>query len=191
MPATDQIDYQTALDLLHPACGDGFAVARTLGCMAGRYPAMFVGGPHRREVVELRSIQMEMTMQMSDGVRRVVDSGSSRVFGRVAKQLIIRSLAGIGLALGSVVAALAQAGEEIAPARPSIGADVPVTYFGPPPSSVQRELVGPFQTLKAGKVDLEKGTITLPLYDGALRNGQVLWYMSRTLMTKGTRVRWD
>jgi len=32
---------------------------------------------------------------------------------------------------------------------PSIGADVPVTYFGPQPSSVQRELVGEYQTLKS------------------------------------------
>jgi hypothetical protein len=127
---------------------------------------------------------MEMTMQTSDGVRRAVDSGSSRLFGRVARQLTILSLAGIG-GLGSVDAALAQADQEIAPAPPSIGADVPVTYFGPPPSSVQRELVGPFQTLKAGKVDLEKGTITLPLYDGVMRDGQVLWYIVTDTDDKG------
>jgi hypothetical protein len=57
--------------------------------------------------------------------------------------------------------------DDFQPAPPSIGADVPVTYFGPQPSSVQRELVGEYQTLKAGKIDLDKATITLPLYEGS------------------------
>src|SRR5438270_11867551 len=55
---------------------------------------------------------------------------------------------------------------DVAPAPPSIGAAVPLTYFGPSPSTVQPELIGPYQLLKAGKVDLNAGTITLPLYEG-------------------------
>jgi hypothetical protein len=55
---------------------------------------------------------------------------------------------------------------EIEPAPASIGADVPVTYFGPPPSSVNPNLVGPLQLLSAGSIDFEAGTITLPLYKG-------------------------
>jgi hypothetical protein len=43
---------------------------------------------------------------------------------------------------------------DVAPAPPSIGAGVPLTYFGPALSMVQRELVGPYQLLKAGQVDL-------------------------------------
>ncbi len=35
--------------------------------------------------------------------------------------------------------------DNIAPAPPSIGADIPLTYFGPAPSTVQKELVGPQQ----------------------------------------------
>ena len=66
---------------------------------------------------------------------------------------------------------------EIRPAPPSIGADVPVTYFGPQPALVQRELVGEYQLLKSGKVDLEKATITLPLYDGRMRDGRAVWYV--------------
>jgi hypothetical protein len=67
--------------------------------------------------------------------------------------------------------------DEIQPAPAAIGADVPATYFGPQPSSVQRELVGEYQTLKAGKIDVEKGTITLPLYEGAMKSGQTVWYI--------------
>jgi hypothetical protein len=58
---------------------------------------------------------------------------------------------------------------DVAPAPPSIGAAVPLTYFGPAPSMVQRELVGPYQLLKAGQVDLNAGTITLPLYEGHVK----------------------
>jgi hypothetical protein len=66
--------------------------------------------------------------------------------------------------------------DDVAPAPPSIGADVPLTYFGPPPSSVEPELVGPLQLLKAGQVDLEAGTITLPLYRGQV-GGERLWFI--------------
>ncbi len=66
---------------------------------------------------------------------------------------------------------------EIQPAPPSIGADVPVTYFGPPPSSVQKELVGPYQLLKAGVIDQNAGTITLPLYKGKMASGEAVWYI--------------
>jgi hypothetical protein len=33
--------------------------------------------------------------------------------------------------------------KDIAPAPPSIGADIPLIYFGPAPSAVQKELVDP------------------------------------------------
>ena len=75
--------------------------------------------------------------------------------------------------------------EEIQPAPAAIGADVPATYFGPQPSSVQRELVGEYQTLKSGKIDVEKGTITLPLYEGALKSGQTVWYIVTDTDDKG------
>jgi hypothetical protein len=72
--------------------------------------------------------------------------------------------------------ALAQ-DDDVAPAPPSIGADIPLTYFGPAPSSVQKELIGPFQLLKAGTVDTSAGTITLPLYKGQLASGESVWYV--------------
>ena len=74
-------------------------------------------------------------------------------------------------------AVLAADTDDIQPAPPSIGADVPVTYFGPQPSAVKREFVGEYQNLKSGTVDKDKGTITLPLYEGAMKSGETVWYI--------------
>ena len=88
----------------------------------------------------------------------------------------------VGLSFALVAAgsmcALAQEIEDVTPSPPSIGADVPVTYFGPPPSSVEPELVGPVQLLRSGEIDLEAGTITLPLYQGKMfETGENVWYV--------------
>ena len=47
-----------------------------------------------------------------------------------------------------------QEDDDVRPSPPSIGADIPVTYFGPPPSTVEPELVGPVQLLTSGVVCL-------------------------------------
>ncbi len=79
--------------------------------------------------------------------------------------------------------------EEVAPAPPSIGADIPLTYFGPAPSDIQRELIGPYQLLKSGTVDKEAGTITLPLYQGKVKleggNEQNVWHILTDTTDKG------
>jgi hypothetical protein len=107
----------------------------------------------------------------------------------LATLLARTSAGGARVALASVLLAAAPSvaddDQDFAPAPPSIGADVPVTYFGPPPSSVKRELVGPYQELKAGKVDLDKGTITSPLYEGALKGGEPVWYIVTDTDDKG------
>lgn len=74
---------------------------------------------------------------------------------------------------------LAQEGDvEGQPSPASIGTDIPITYFGPPPSTVQPELVGPLQLLRSGDLDTEAGTITIPLYEGALlETGEPVWYI--------------
>ena len=74
---------------------------------------------------------------------------------------------------------------DVAPAPPSIGADIPLTYFGPAPSQVQKELIGPHQLLKAGEVDLEAGTIALPLYEGQMESGETVWYILTDTTDKG------
>ena len=75
------------------------------------------------------------------------------------------NLVRLGLVAGlSLVAIPLFASPEIAPAPASTGADVPVAYFGPAPSSVEPELIGPHQLLTAGQLDLTAGTVKLPLY---------------------------
>jgi hypothetical protein len=81
----------------------------------------------------------------------------------------------IGLGLARPGAARAQDGE-IVPAPPSIGADVPVTYFGPTPSQVDKKLVGPVQLLRSGQIDFNERTITLPLYKGRV-GAQTVWFV--------------
>jgi hypothetical protein len=97
------------------------------------------------------------------------------------KEQIWRTVAGLGiLAVISTQSLQAQdmTDDDVRPAPPSIGADIPVTYFGPPPSSVEPELIGPLQLLTAGTLDEDEGTITLPLYRGELKEtGEAVWYI--------------
>lgn len=87
-----------------------------------------------------------------------------------------------GAATGDITSGLTAinheiATEEIQPSPASIGADVPATYFGNAPSTVQKELIGPYQLLKSGVVDQDAGTITLPLYKGQMADGRLVWYI--------------
>jgi hypothetical protein len=43
--------------------------------------------------------------------------------------------------------------------------------FAPAPSTDEPGLIGPLQLLRSGPVDLDEGTITLPLYEGRLAGG--------------------
>ena len=85
----------------------------------------------------------------------------------------------IGLFLLAALSAIfaASANAQIAPPPPSVGAQVPTTYFGPMPVDVQRELIGPYKLLKAGEVDLKAETVKLPLYQGKMRDGRKVWYI--------------
>jgi hypothetical protein len=76
--------------------------------------------------------------------------------------------------------------DDVAPAPPSIGADIPLTYFSPAPSTVQKELVGPLQLLRAGSIDMNESTVTLPLYQGHNRgSGETVWYILTDTTDKG------
>jgi hypothetical protein len=69
-------------------------------------------------------------------------------------------------------------GCDLFPAPASVGASVPLTYFGPSPSTTNPSLVGPVQLLKSGTVDAAHGTITLPLYKGTLKGTKKnIWYI--------------
>jgi hypothetical protein len=64
------------------------------------------------------------------------------------------------------------------PAPPSVGATVPLSYFGPSPSTTNPSLVGPVQLLNTGKLDTANGTITIPLYKGTLKGTRKnVWYI--------------
>jgi hypothetical protein len=80
------------------------------------------------------------------------------------------------LTLALAISALATEAQ-VAPPPPSVGARVPVTYFGPAPADVQKELIGPYKLLKAGEVDLKAETVKLPLYEGKMRDGRKVWYI--------------
>jgi hypothetical protein len=68
-------------------------------------------------------------------------------------------------------------GCNLLPAPPSVGATVNLSYFGPSPSTVNRSLVGPVQLLNTGPIDVAKGTITIPLYLGHMKNKKNVWYI--------------
>lgn len=106
----------------------------------------------------------------------------SHVFSRRPGVGLRLAIAAFGIAAGLAQAQTAPPtdgpGCAVNPSSPSIGADVPETYFGPEPSSVQKELIGRLQLLTAGKLDERAGTITLPLYRGTVRSGnRTVWYI--------------
>jgi hypothetical protein len=109
---------------------------------------------------------------------RTVRFGAKAILGLLVTALVA------ALAYWAVTPAFGQGpdggpdlGDDVKPSPPSIGADIPLSYFGAPPSVVQKELIGPFQLLKSGVVDEDKGTITLPLYRGQLQNGRSVWFI--------------
>ncbi|MGU9961392.1 MAG: hypothetical protein ACNYPF_00035 [Candidatus Puniceispirillales bacterium WSBS_2018_MAG_OTU23] len=96
--------------------------------------------------------------------------------GGISRTLIVGGVLAIAAMAAPVFAD--GASDDVAPAPPSIGADVPLTYFGPAPSDVQKELIGPHQLLKSGKLDDDFNTITLPLYKGRMEgSNKTVWYI--------------
>jgi hypothetical protein len=77
-------------------------------------------------------------------------------------------------------------GCDLFPAPPSVGASVPLSYFGPSPSTVNPSLVGPVQLLNNGTVDAAHGTITIPLYKGSLKGTKkTVWYVLTDVSDQG------
>jgi hypothetical protein len=72
------------------------------------------------------------------------------------------------------------------PAPASVGTAVPLSYFGPPPSTTNQSLVGPVQLLNTGTLDTANGTITIPLYKGSLAGtNQTVWYILTDVSNPG------
>src|SRR5271156_1257951 len=68
-------------------------------------------------------------------------------------------------------------GCDVFPASANVGTAVPLSYFGPPPSTVNQSLVGPVQLLNTGQIDSTRGTITIPLYLGHMEDGKNVLYI--------------
>jgi hypothetical protein len=77
-------------------------------------------------------------------------------------------------------------GCDLFPAPASVGASVPLSYFGPSPSTINPSLVGPVQLLNTGTVDAAHGTITIPLYKGSLKGtNKNVWYILTDVSNQG------
>src|SRR5712692_10525879 len=130
----------------------------------------------RRAVCRLRG-----TTKEPYSMSRTTTPGFSPVFSRISRIVILLA--------GTLTAAFSQTsgpGCRSDPASAATGADVPLTYFGPAPSTVQKELVGPVQLLTAGQLDRRAATIQLPLYRGRVRQGnQTVWYILTDTTDRG------
>jgi hypothetical protein len=81
---------------------------------------------------------------------------------------------------------LGEPGCDLFPAPANIGTNVGLSYFGPPPSTVNQSLVGPVQLLNTGQVDSTAGTITIPLYKGMVKEtGKPAWYILTDVSDSG------
>ena len=76
-------------------------------------------------------------------------------------------------------------GCDVFPAPASVGTAVGLSYFGPPPSTVNQSLVGPVQLLNTGPIDTTAGTVTIPLYLGHLIDGRNVWYILTDVSDQG------
>lgn len=83
----------------------------------------------------------------------------------------------MGSALLAYSAGQAAAQEETAPVPGNIGTTNSPLYNGPWPSESQKELIGPYQLLKAGVVNDANTELTLPLYEGRMKDGRKVWYV--------------
>ena len=75
--------------------------------------------------------------------------------------------------------------DEKRPAPAWIGADIPVIVNSPSPSDVNNAFFGPYLFIKAARVDLVAGTVTLPLKKGRMASGETVWYVVTDTSDKG------
>lgn len=99
-------------------------------------------------------------------------------FQRLSCGVLLASAALTSVPAGAQVLDRGAEGEplaEIRPAPPSIYPDQAYITAQPAPSDVNPAFLGPVLLLKSGRVDLAKGTVTLPLRKGRLASGQLVW----------------
>jgi hypothetical protein len=116
---------------------------------------------------------------------------------RLVKRPVVKSTAPVDVAesssgvnsaqgFGALARDQGHPGCDLFPAPANIGTNVGLSYFGPPPSSVNQSLVGPVQLLNTGQVDAIAGTITIPLYKGKVKStGKTAWYILTDVSDEG------
>ncbi len=88
-----------------------------------------------------------------------------------------RFLAFYALLIALTFGAPTFAQDETKPVPGNVGTGITGLYNGPFPSETQKELVGPYQLLKAGIINAADTEVTLPLYEGRLKDGRKVWYV--------------
>lgn len=76
-------------------------------------------------------------------------------------------------------------GEEERPAPEWIGADIPRIVAEPAPADVLPNGLGPRVFLKSARIDMEAGTVTLPLHKGKMASGENVWYIITDTSDRG------
>jgi hypothetical protein len=59
----------------------------------------------------------------------------------------------------------------------SIAADIPLVASEPTPAGIDIGQRGPLNLLPSGSVDLVAGTVTVPLHQGRMKSGELVWYV--------------
>jgi hypothetical protein len=76
-------------------------------------------------------------------------------------------------------------GNEERPAPEWIGKDIPQIVAEPAPSDVLPDGLGPHVFLKSARIDMEAGTVTLPLKKGKMKSGETFWYVITDTSDRG------
>lgn len=66
---------------------------------------------------------------------------------------------------------------EARPAPSFLQPDHKIVVAQPSPSEVNPSFLGPVLLMKSAHIDLEKGTMKLPLYSGKLKSGETVWFV--------------
>jgi len=69
------------------------------------------------------------------------------------------------------------AGLEYTIAPPTVRQDVPLVVRRPAPSDVDERLLGPVQLMKTALINEKTGTVTMPLREGRMADGEPVWYV--------------
>lgn len=99
----------------------------------------------------------------------------TKVFGqKLNRSFCLYVLMFVVLVIG---AGSVSAQDETTPVPGNIGTTNSPIYNGPWPSTSQKELIGPLMLLRAGEVNEANTELTLPLYEGKMKDGRKVWYV--------------